>query len=496
MVTTRGRLTWTRTRYTIVALATLHLLFINFVLFGPPLETFKLFQSSSNGHVSDPSFKRPYESGSRLDELPEPSPSPITQYAPRPPSRKPVATYSQSDSTPASFNLKDYQFDGEYIGWPLQRVCEETQWAPGLAFVCDNNSGGIGNIRNFILTCIRYAIDAGATQLIMPRIQKRSPQNLGKLLTTTFQSFNYFFDEAHFRKAIHTYCPQMKLFDTVDDIPNAAQALNIEKFFPKDLNIDLDGYDVRGVNRHLDMYHTKFHEWLSTRRRTPTAAEPVTIRMKWPTFFEWPVYRDGPEFVATFGDLLRLRKDVQELAAKVLIEMVRFTGAEPHSQTLDAPYLGVHLRTESDSLSIWPNFKFQSTGYLEQAQKRGLQYAYLACGDEGEAERFSGLALNQTKPLRVATKMMLLNGDDLKQLTDLSWDQQALVDFLVLTKSTYFTGCSFSSFAMNIAFKRHLLEDGIKTRQWKSPSDEFSTLVGRFESWFGDWMFMYECMWP
>ena len=72
-------------------------------------------------------------------------------------------------------------------------------------------------------------------------------------------------------------------------------------------------------------------------------------------------------------------------------------------------------------------------------------------------------------------------------------DQQALVDFLLLTKSDHFTGCSFSSFAMNIAFKRHLMVDGIRTRQWKSPGDEFSTLVGRFESWYGGWMFMYEC---
>jgi hypothetical protein len=192
---------------------------------------------------------------------------------------------------------------------------------------------------------------------------------------------------------------------------------------------------------------------------------------------------------------LRLRKDVKELAAKILTEMVRFTGTEPRPQTLDVSYLGIHLRTESDSLHFWPNFKFRSTGYLEQAEKHGLQHAYLACGDENEAKQFSDLALNQTTPLHVATKKALLKGDDLKQLTDLSWDQQALVDFLVLTKRVYFTGCSFSSFAMNIAFKRHLMLDGIKTRQWKSPGDEFSTLVGRFESWFGDWMFMYECMW-
>jgi hypothetical protein len=80
--------------------------------------------------------------------------------------------------------------------------------------------------------------------------------------------------------------------------------------------------------------------------------------MKWPTFFEWPVYRDDPEFAATFGSIFRFRKDVEELAAKVLIEMAKFTGAEPHPTILNAPFIGVHLRTESDSLQMWPNFSF------------------------------------------------------------------------------------------------------------------------------------------
>jgi hypothetical protein len=475
----------------------MHLLFLNYVFFDPKLGTLNLFQPSVNGHlVHGPNVKldEQYELDLSSDEEVKNSPS-IKKIAPPLPAHKPVGKYPSSDSGLATFNLKDYSFYGDYVGWPLQRACEETQWTPGLAFVCDNNSGGVGNIRNFILTCIRYAMEAGATQLIMPRIQKRSEENIGQLFTAT-QPFSYLFDERHFRKSFRTYCPRMKIYDTIDDIPNAAEAMKIEKFFPKDLNAGLDGYDVRGVNRHLDMYHKKFHEWLSTRRRTPSLAAPVTIRMKWPTFFEWPVYRDGPEFAATFGDLLRFRKDVQELATKIVMEMANFTGAEPDSQTLDAPYLGVHLRTESDALGIWPDFKQQSTGYLGEAERWGMKYAYLACGDEGEAKRFSRLAQNQSTPLRVATKDTLLKGEDLKRLTDLTWDQQALVDFLVLTKSTHFTGCSFSTFTMNIAFKRHLMEDGIRTRQWQSPGDRFSTLVGRFESWFGDWMFMYECMWP
>jgi hypothetical protein len=71
--------------------------------------------------------------------------------------------------------------------------------------------------------------------------------------------------------------------------------------------------------------------------------------------------------------------DVQELPAKVLIKMAKFTGSDPHPIILNAPFIGVHLRTQDDYLKMLPNFNFHSTGYPEQAQKRGLQYAYLAC---------------------------------------------------------------------------------------------------------------------
>jgi hypothetical protein len=159
---------------------------------------------------------------------------------------------------PASiFNLNDYDFNGEYIGWPLERVCNETKYQPGLIFVCDNNSGGIGNIRNFILTCIRYAIDSGATGIITPKIQRRSEEELANLFTTTLQHLDYFFDEQHFRYALGTCCSQLAIYNTTEDIPNSQKKTEIKDFYPKDLNHD-GGGGIRGISRHLDMYRTKF----------------------------------------------------------------------------------------------------------------------------------------------------------------------------------------------------------------------------------------------
>jgi hypothetical protein len=469
MITGVWRVKWWKYRYVLIAALLVNLLLINHFFFDQTVTDLNPFRTPSTSAEVDPplSTSSSTKTSAAVAKIPEPS---------------------------AIFNLHDYNFDGEYVGWPLQRVCSETAWTPGLTFVCDNNSGGIGNIRNFILTCVRYAIESGASQLILPRIQRRSEEDLANIFTTGFQEFDYFFDEEHFRYAIGTYCPQMTIYKTVDDIPHSDIRLRVPEFYPKDLG-DLDGCDGRGVNRHLDMFRPKFDNWLNTTKYTPNATHPVSIRFKWATFFEWPIYRDGPEFAATFGDILRLRKDVQALAAKALDEISTFVGVKPNGKTLEAPYLGVHLRTESDALGFWPNFQEQSQGYLQQADKRGLKHAYLACGNATEGQRFADLAWEKSK-LNVTTKVDLLKGEYLQNLTDLSWDQQALVDFLILSKSTHFTGCSFSSFTMNIAFKRHLMTGGIQTRPWKSPGDEFTTLIGRFNSWYGDWMFMYECMWP
>ncbi|KAK2628947.1 hypothetical protein QTJ16_002050 [Diplocarpon rosae] len=412
------------------------------------------------------------------------------------PTSSPQASVDAPPISPPTLSLEDYDFDGPYIGWPLARVCNETKWQPGFVFVCDNNSGGIGNIRNFILTCVRYAIDAGASGIIMPRIQRRSEDDLADLFTTSLQPFSYFFDDAHFRDAIGAFCPQMKIYEDVNMIPHHENKKEVTEFYPKDLNTN-DGCDERGINRHLDHFRRKIDEWAIKYENVPSEARPVTLRFRWATFFEWPVMRDGPEFAATFGDLLRIRKDIQELAAATINEMAVFTGEKPNnSQPLSPPrYLGVHLRTENDALGFWPNFETQSEGYMEQAGIYNLEHAYLASGNASEGHRFGEIALNRLG-LKTTSKTDLLKGDRLKQLNDLSWDQQALVDYLVLQKSTHFTGCSFSSFAMNIATKRHLMTDGIFSRAWRSPGDPYSTLVGRFDNWFGDWMFMLECMWP
>lgn len=137
----------------------------------------------------------------------------------------------QQPTDPNIANIDVSDADAPFIIWPLKRVCaEQADWVEGLVFVCDNNFGGIGNIRQFILVCIRYAIEAGATGLTMPRIRKRADHNIGSLFEHDIRSFNYLFDAAHFRRAMAQSCPQITLYnDDYSDIPNAHNMTKIPR---------------------------------------------------------------------------------------------------------------------------------------------------------------------------------------------------------------------------------------------------------------------------
>lgn len=53
--------------------------------------------------------------------------------------------------------------DGPFDDSTLVDVCDNTEWREGLIFQCEAPYGGVANIRNMLLNCIRYAIEAGGT---------------------------------------------------------------------------------------------------------------------------------------------------------------------------------------------------------------------------------------------------------------------------------------------------------------------------------------------
>ena len=70
-----------------------------------------------------------------------------------------AATASKKQAFIESF--LENEIDGPFDTTPLVSLCESKRWVPGLIIKCEPATGGIGHVRNIILDCLRYAIEAG-----------------------------------------------------------------------------------------------------------------------------------------------------------------------------------------------------------------------------------------------------------------------------------------------------------------------------------------------
>lgn len=51
--------------------------------------------------------------------------------------------------------------EGPFNKNAISKLCASTKWTPGLIFKCDPPQGGVGNVENVFLNCVRYAMEAG-----------------------------------------------------------------------------------------------------------------------------------------------------------------------------------------------------------------------------------------------------------------------------------------------------------------------------------------------
>jgi len=57
------------------------------------------------------------------------------------------------------------EIDGPFDNSTLAQLCASRKWSPGLIFMCEAPQGGVANVRNVFLNCVRYAIEAGGSYL-------------------------------------------------------------------------------------------------------------------------------------------------------------------------------------------------------------------------------------------------------------------------------------------------------------------------------------------
>ncbi|KAJ0162296.1 hypothetical protein CTA2_4786 [Colletotrichum tanaceti] len=363
----------------------------------------------------------------------------------------------------------------------IRAVCDTTEWDAGKAmqivFTCDNNVGGIGNIRNSVLNCVRYTMLAGGS-LVMPRIVERNDSDISHIRTGRRRQMEYLFDRQHFVDSLRLSCPQLRLYDDTDEVfealgPARTWSLGL---FPESL-VDEEHVASTGI-ANPERWQSQLYRWLDGINNSTEAAPtgrptegPMVVDLG-RSYLTYPIRSDGDEFAATFGTVLEFRGDVRRLASDAILG-------------IDGRFFGAHLRTEKDALDSWnpadPNWAWseygkQTDAFFDQAGRAGLSVMYVASGNETQVAMLAADAA--PRGVRVVTKRDLLTGRRRRRLDALTWDQQGMVDFLVMLGAAQFGGVGHSSFAWNVALKRHLFSQEASSSSSSSSRDKDAFLKG------------------
>ncbi len=402
-------------------------------------------------------------------------------------------------NSPSLFDMTDIFDDPPADSEAIRSMCSRTEWNKDLVFTCNDSGGGVGNLRNSILNCVRYAISAGAG-MTMPNVILRNPDNIAQIWNRERIPFDYIFDRPHFVESLRLSCPQLSLYNTTEDIPNYSNINASLSLLPE----KLDTLNPQGLD-HPHEWRSLFYTWLSNITiYYPTNPANVYLQR---SYLQYPIYSDPEEFALSLGKILKFRSDARILATTTLKNLVRkynlsFPDVASPIWNKGIGFFGAHLRTEIDSQKGWPwqlyeysKYSTQSKYYLTQAASSPQvpkPVIYLASGSTIDTEQFTSDAFTQYN-LTVTDKHSLLTGTDKEILEKMSFDQQALVDYLVLLKSKDFAGVGHSSFAWNIALWRHQWAE--RRDHLNGPqlmSDELSQVYGtvrQYEEYAA-------CLWP
>lgn len=250
-------------------------------------------------------------------------------------------------------------------------------------------------------------------------------------------------------------CPQLRLIDSINDLWDVPSVQTPYDLQPEKLTAD---FNPPGVLQKPEMWLGQFQKWLNdTISFSPTPDQPALIVLDKP-FLQFPLTYDRGEFVTNFGRILRFREDVRRLAGNVLYALdVHFDlNLDPTKSIRPRTFYGAHL-TGKDPLGL--SYHDQVESLSQEAKSRALTDFYVSAMEPEDTIEFATDAARYN--LSVATKESLLSTpgyEGLKlELNQLTLDQQAMVDYEVLLRSSFFSGARESVIAWNVAMKRHVV---------------------------------------
>ncbi|RDW75490.1 hypothetical protein BP6252_06632 [Coleophoma cylindrospora] len=372
---------------------------------------------------------------------------------------------------------------------PIRKYCQSVRWHNDLVFNCSNLMGGEGNLRSQLLHCVRHAMLAGAA-LILPKIPVRAQiqSKSGPVIVHKYEELidmEYLFDKDLFYARLGESCPQLKIYNSRRAIPGPRHVVDAEWGWKQVWNTTLPE-----AMRRWQRYYKRW-------RVPPPNITMVDLAVHL-NFGD--ICTHGAGFANTFGQLLASHPEAYRIAAAVLFELsYQYKLAlDPSSLFMKDAYLGIHLRTAADAIKFhFLDFETQAQRYQELAKAADLPVIYVASGNQSSVPMFGALVA----PTPVVTKYTLLRDtDELDTLRAMTWDQQGLVDTIVLIKSSMFLGMNSSSMSWNVAKTRQaMLPQGVCSGRTETPRifengnslvDELSVIIGegqRYELDIGVW---------
>ncbi|KAK1978761.1 hypothetical protein LZ30DRAFT_598422 [Colletotrichum cereale] len=349
--------------------------------------------------------------------------------------------------------IKDFlerEIDGQFNGTAIATLCASKKWTPGLLMSCDEVAGGVGEVRNAHLHCIRFAIEAGAG-LVLPRIISRSEDDIKVVNGRAGLPLDYYFDTDHLHHVLATYCPQMKVYESLDDLYDVPEASSALQFTIADTNSEwVNGTVMAAPQRWYQSFHSFIDEKVPVEDRT----NPFRVHLQ-RTQWTWQIAEDRRSLASSFGRMLRIRPDARRLAASALFTLAsRFRlNLDPRSQYHQESFVGIHLRTEENIDDKYPDYPSQAANYLVYMSESGSKIAFLATGaTKNNITAFVKRA--QDFNITVVTKLDILDEEEQGVLGKLTWDQRSLVDYEIMLRAGLVGGVSASAFAWNLALRR------------------------------------------
>lgn len=296
-------------------------------------------------------------------------------------------------------------------------------------------------------------------------------------MTSDQTGLEYLINEHHLLNRLNTHCPNLIIHPADYEDPRIRRLPAISPTL--DLHIDShlqEGMpDAFAVPTAPEQWPPALDKWIasSTDGKPPSAESPVAFPLH-SIMFTWPTSYGPPSLVRHFSELVRPLDDAKILAASALLSMQERFGTHIDFRTRDEPsvhasaFVGVHLRVEKDAADYhWITYEDQ-VNYVKQrlqGDKGGrTRHAdtdmpdmdktiiYVASGDAPGIARLA----EDLAPVTVVTKNDLLpEGTSAgAALRNMTWDQQALVDMLILEHSGYFIGVRDSTFSWHLAMRR------------------------------------------